>query len=139
MKDFLRTVMVYAERNGCVAQPLDDISSFNWSGPLPKPTIAQLEEFESTVLDEEARIEGIKNKASTLILTRYPIWKQNNLHMRFTELVDKAQSGQELTPEEQLEKEASRAVWTWVKLVRVESDRLEGIAGATANDGNWPA
>lgn len=84
---------------------------------------------------EDERIAAIKQQASNIILNRYPLWKQQNLHARFTELVDKAQSGEELTADEQIEKSNIKSVWTWAKAVRAESDRLELDANATPN---WP-
>jgi hypothetical protein len=84
---------------------------------------------------ESKRIESIKSEAGRRITERYPAWKQANMTARFCELLAKY----ELTASESEEKNNLLAVWAWVKQVRAESDRLEGIAGATKDDGNWPA
>lgn len=114
----------------------------NGNHKFTRALTAQEEEQVALLIDESRendRLQEIKTKAGEIILARFPIWKQHNLHMRFTELVDKALAGEELTAEEQAEKAASKVSWAWVKAVRTESDRLERIAGATSRDGNWPA
>lgn len=103
-----------------------------WSHDLPPDELRTL----WAVKLEDERKADIKNKAGEIILARYPSWKQANLQARFTELVDKVQSGGTLTAQEQMEKDGIKSAWAWAKLVRSESDRLEADPNATAN---WPA
>jgi hypothetical protein len=107
------------------------------SGEVHGDNLPTQEEFAAKVAEylEEERVIAIKAKARDVILSRYPEWKQANMTARFCELL----AIESLSESEQAEKQALLNVWAWVKLVRAESDRLEGIAGATKDDGNWPA
>lgn len=101
---------------------------------------------------------GIKDTARGLILNRYAEWKQLNMLARAHELhaiqtgnwrddAGKKIAARDLTPQEAMEEVALIAAWTWVKAVRVQSDKLEAeVAGMT--DGakiiafvphDWPA
>jgi len=69
----------------------------------------------------ESLVSEIKGKANDVILAKYPMWMQNNLQARFTELLDK----DTLTTEEQDEKDAIYDVWDWVKSIRYQSNDFE--------------
>lgn len=86
---------------------------------------------------ELKRITAIKTEAGNIILARYPQWKQTNMIARSIEL-DRIKSERVLSVGEQAEYDSYEAAWDWVKRVRSESDRLEGIPGATEDDGDWP-
>lgn len=93
------------------------------------------------------RIAEIKAEASRRILSRFPTWKQANMNMRATELVD-VRLDRELTTEETAERDALLAAAAWIKAVRTASDDIEaalpddaeGLSAfsAAAADG-WPA
>lgn len=80
------------------------------------------------------RIPGIKAAAGTVIVERYPEWKQRNMIARMVELNTKSTP----TVDEEAEIAAIQAVWDWVKSVRAESDRLEADTNLTVVDANWP-
>lgn len=93
------------------------------------------------------RIADVKAEASRRILARFPTWKQANMNMRATELVD-IRLGRELTTEETAERDALLGAAAWIKAVRTASDDIEaalpddaeGLSAfsAAAADG-WPA
>lgn len=93
------------------------------------------------------RVVEIKAEASRRILALYPTWKQANMNMRATELVD-VRLDRELTPEETTEREALLAAAAWIKAVRVASDDIEAAlpddaealsAFSAASAAGWPA
>lgn len=93
------------------------------------------------------RIAEVKAEAGRRILALYPTWKQANMNMRATELVD-IRVDRELTTEETAERDALLAAAAWIKDVRAASDAIEaalpddaeGLCAfvASAADG-WPA
>ncbi len=93
------------------------------------------------------RIAEVKAEAGQRILALYPTWKQANMNMRATELVD-IRLDRELTAEETAEREAMLSAAAWIKEVRAASDAIEaalpddaeGLCAfiAAAADG-WPA
>lgn len=93
------------------------------------------------------RIAEVKAEAGRRILALYPTWKQANMNMRATELVD-IRLDRELTMEETAERDALLAAAAWIKDVRAASDAIEaalpddaeGLCAfvASAADG-WPA
>ena len=70
------------------------------------------------------RIGEVKAEAGRRILQRYPTWKQANMNMRATELVD-IRLDRELTPDEAAEREAMLSAAAWIKDVRAASDAIE--------------
>lgn len=76
---------------------------------------------EHPVSVERERIEAIKNEAHKIILEQLPIWRQNNLLARTSELLRK----QSLTPEEETELDEMQQTWDWVKAIRTKSDEAE--------------
>lgn len=93
------------------------------------------------------RIAEVKAEAGRRILARYPTWKQANMNMRATELVD-ARVDRELTAEETTEREALLAAAEWIKSVRAASDAIEAAlpddaeglcAFVAATADGWPA
>lgn len=70
------------------------------------------------------RIAEVKAEAGRRILDRYPTWKQANMNMRATELVD-IRLDRELTPDEAAEREAMLSAAAWIKDIRAASDAIE--------------
>ncbi|MDP1599027.1 hypothetical protein [Phenylobacterium sp.] len=93
------------------------------------------------------RIADVKAEAGRRILERFPTWKQANMNMRATELVD-IRLDRELTADETAEREAMLSAAAWIKDVRAASDAIEaglpddadGLSAfiASTADG-WPA
>lgn len=84
------------------------------TGNSPEP------EFSVTEIRAQ-KIQTIKADAYKIITTHYPPWKQSNMLARWLELsevIDK-------TPEQQAEMDTYRAVWAWVKSIRIQSDTFE--------------
>lgn len=108
---------------------IDRLTSKGWTNhgvpapPAPDP-----------VQEEANRVKRIKFAAGQLIESYLPAWKQRNLLARFSELIDLGN----LTTEQQAEKDAITAVWSWVKSVRSESDRLEADESLFVEDADWP-
>lgn len=89
----------------------------------------------------------VKAEASRRILARYPTWRQANMNMRATELVD-IRLDRELTTEETAEREAMLSAAAWIKAVRTASDEIEAAlpddaegltAFSAATAAGWPA
>lgn len=71
------------------------------------------------------RIVEIKTEAGKRITDRYPVWKQNNMQARVSELMDKKVDGT-ITAEETSELDYYKTtVWGWIKQVRDASDLAE--------------
>ena len=87
--------------------------------------------------DEPSRIASIKSAAGGIILARYPQWKQSNMIARMVELVDKKLTSP-LTLPEQIEEQALRAAWSWVKSVRAASNAAEATADLSPQQIIWP-
>ena len=87
---------------------------------------------------EADRVANIKLAAGRLITGKLPEWKQRNLSARFTELLEDKVSGKTLSSEKKAEMDAIKAMWSWVKAVRAESDRLEADEDLYVENGNWP-
>lgn len=91
-------------------------------------------------------IQAVKAEASRRILERYPTWKQANMNMRATELVD-VRLERELTTEETTEREALLTAAAWIKAVRTASDDIEAalpddaeaLSAFSAAAAGWPA
>lgn len=94
-----------------------------------------------------ARVGDVKAEAGRRILERFPTWKQANMNMRATELVD-ARVDRALSEDEEAERQALLAASAWIKEVRTASDAIEAALPADAEglcafdaaaaDG-WPA
>jgi hypothetical protein len=94
-----------------------------------------------------AQVQSVKAEAGRRILALYPTWKQANMNMRATELVD-LRIDRELTAEEAAERDELIAAAEWIKAVRAASDAIEAALptdaeglcafSAAAADG-WPA
>ena len=93
------------------------------------------------------RIGEVKAEAGRRILERYPTWKQANMNMRATELVD-IRLDRELTEAETAEREAMLSAAAWIKEVRAASDAIEAAlpddaeglcAFIAATADGWPA
>lgn len=93
------------------------------------------------------RIAEVKAEAGRRILERYPTWKQANMNMRATELVD-IRLDRELTEHETAEREAMLSAAAWIKEVRAASDAIEAAlpddaeglcAFIAATADGWPA
>lgn len=89
----------------------------------------------------------VKAEAGRRILERYPTWKQANMNMRATELVD-IRVDRELTAEETAERLAMLSAAAWIKDVRAASDAIEAAlpddaeglcAFIAATADGWPA
>lgn len=93
------------------------------------------------------RIGEVKAEAGRRILERYPTWKQANMNMRATELVD-IRLDRELTEDETAERAAMLSAAAWIKEVRAASDVIEAslpddaeglCAFIAATADGWPA
>lgn len=93
------------------------------------------------------RVEQVKAEAGRRILERYPTWKQANMNMRATELVD-ARVDRALTDDEEAERQDLLAASAWIKDVRAASDAIEAAlpddaeglcAFIAATADGWPA
>lgn len=93
------------------------------------------------------RIAEVKAEAGRRILALYPTWKQANMNMRATELVD-VRLDRELTTEESAERLAMLSAAAWIKDVRAASDAIEAAlpndaeglcAFVAATADGWPA
>lgn len=93
------------------------------------------------------RISEVKAEASRRILAAFPTWKQANMNMRATELVDLRVDGS-LTVEQEAERQALITASAWIKGVReasnlIEADLPADAAGlvlfAAAEAAGWPA
>jgi hypothetical protein len=87
------------------------------------------------------RVSEIKDAASNIILERFPSYKQANMTARSVELQDIWRLSGVWTAEEQVEADAIKAAWAWVKAVRAHSNALEAevMALSTADAvANWP-
>lgn len=130
--------------DGPVPGPLERLSGYGapvLAGGQVRVTrsVAPLPDAEAFVL--------IKNKASAVILARYPLWRQNNMTARAVELAHKGTA--QWTVAEAAEVVALEAVWASVKAVRAHSDAMEAAyaagsavdleTGAIDGAGGWPA
>lgn len=93
------------------------------------------------------RVAEVKAEAGLRILERFPTWKQANMNMRATELVD-IRLDRELTADETAEREAMLSAAAWIKEVRAVSDVIEAAlpddaeglcAFIAATADGWPA
>lgn len=75
-------------------------------------------------------IVEIKTRAREIILGLYPDWKQANMTARSVELTEKLASGVALTAGEQVELDAMKGVWAWIKTIRQASDEREAAINA---------
>lgn len=94
-----------------------------------------------------ARVADVKAEAGRRILERFPTWKQANMNMRATELVD-IRLDRDLTEAETVEREAMLSAAAWIKEVRAASDAIEAAlpddaeglcAFIAATADGWPA
>lgn len=83
--------------------------------PVPRP----LEQIRAM------HIATIKSLARSIILERFPEWKQANMTARGTELSFTLASGVALSSDEQVEVAALQTAWVWIKSVRAHSNTLE--------------
>ncbi len=77
-------------------------------------------------------VEEIKAKAGTIILSKYPQWRQNNMTSRYIELKEIENKSQEVIDE----LASLRSQWDAISRVRSYSNQLEAQLGvlAAAND-----
>ena len=77
--------------------------------------------FNLTTPIDEYR-EEYKNKINALsgekILERIPLWKQNNLNARYSELLTKQFNNESFTPEDHDDWLLIESSWNWVKTIR---------------------
>lgn len=77
--------------------------------------------FNLTTPIDEYR-EEYKNKINALsgekILERIPLWKQNNLNARYSELLTKQFNSESFTPEDHDDWLLIESSWNWVKTIR---------------------
>ena len=66
-----------------------------------------------------ATVADVKAKASRLILSRYPEWKQINMISRSIELQKKHLAGQTLTASENVESSFFSDAWVWIKQLSI--------------------
>jgi len=85
---------------------------------------------------ESQRVNALKGHAGLIILARFPDWKQRNMIAHSLKL-DRIARTRTLDIDEQTAYDSYEAAWAWVEKIRLESDRLEKIPGATVKDGNW--
>jgi hypothetical protein len=78
---------------------------------------------EGTRRDELLRAQ-IRADCRADILARFPDWKQANLTARAVELLEQQFTGT-MTSEDQVDLDAIRAAWGWIKQRRVQSDEEE--------------
>lgn len=128
------------------------------SPPLPglghPPELADVDGVPTWVWSETGiesllacRIAEVKTEAGRRILERYPTWKQANMNMRATELVD-IRVDRDLTEAETAERAAMLSAAAWIKDVRAASDAIEAslpddaeglCAFIAATADGWPA
>lgn len=81
-------------------------------------------------------IAEVKAEAGNRIVQTVPLWRQNNMQARATEIQEKrlalleAGGGGDLTDDEKAEVAAMQAVWGWIKATRAHSDALEAEIAA---------
>jgi hypothetical protein len=101
-------------------------------GKGPMPSVGECHELIREA-DKQQRKDKIKAEAGRIIEARYPLTTQLNMLARYSELCGRFV----ILPytAEAEEKAKLEAAYDWIKAVRVESNRLESDATATAN---WP-
>lgn len=102
---------------------------------------------EEVAAQRAGMILAVKAEAGRRILERYPTWKQANMNMRATELVD-ARVDRVLTGDEEAERQELLAASAWIRAVRTASDTIEAAipddaeglcAFSAATADGWPA
>lgn len=83
--------------------------------------------------------QQIKDEASRRIVAAYSQWKRENMQARATELIDIKIIEGGLSPKQEAELTAIKAVWSWLKSVRTASDALESTLPVDyLDDKYWP-